>query len=609
MRTLGVLEPSAGNRPLHLDDPGTAWLVERGTVDVFVVEYRDDRTASAFKHLTRARQGRLLFGAAPDANATARPGLLVKGLPGAELRQVPLAALLEHLPERQAVGILTAQIDAWVCEFAEAVVRDIDPQPRADSLLTPGPKVAAAGVVSSERGVMWLPGREVQAAYLGTEESGPGPSGLMPVSPGVWVTLPKPAEIQGRPSRKIALPDLLFCHLPEFHRLALDAEALNRMLLLADEANLQRDRVTWRRQDEAESRERLYAVVGQGQRHGYAPDDGSALLAALRIVGRHEGLTIRASRYAEEAQEFDGILQASGLRARRVRLGAEDGWWRGDSGALLAFRGDDQRPLVLLPGRTGRYRSLDPVSGERRRITAATARHFDDEAWMLYRPLPGDRPVGGRDLLRVASRKLGPDLAQVAVAGLAAGVVALLPAAAIGILVDTLVPAGEVGPLVQMTGLLLLLAVLAGFLNMLRGTATMRIEGRAAARVVAALWDRLLRLCPNFFRRFTAGELAARTMSFQVMRDQVSGMVSGALLSVLFLLPTFALVFAYNAALGWASLALGVTALGLTASLGLLQIEHHRRRFGAMRRLSGHLYQSACSRSSITGAGSAPCAG
>ena len=582
--SFGEAVPCAGNRPLRLDDSNMAWIVERGTVDVFAVEYREDGTVSTFKHLVRARRGRLLFGHSDDS---AELGLLAKGLPGAVVRPARLADLLERLSEGLPSTVLTEQVDAWIHEFAEAVVRDIEPRPPADTLLSAGAAATATGVVSSERGVVWLHGRAVRAAYLGTEESGSGPSGAMPVHPGTWVTLPEPAEIEAMTSADMGPSDLLSIHLPEFHRLALAAESLNRLLLLADEANLQRDRAIWRRQDRAISRSRLYSVIHQYQQGS----DDSGLLAALRIVSAHEDIPVQDRKTTSAVDDIEAVLQASGLRARQVRLTEEERWWYGDSGSMIAFRKEDGRPVALLPGRLGWYLCVDPLSGESQRVTKASAARFAEDAVLVYRPLSTDRPARPRDLLRLAGRNQAQDLVQVMLAGTAAGALLLLPAAAIGLLADILAPSGEPERLVHLSGLLVLAALVTGFLNMLRGTAMMRVEGRAATRLVAGAWDRLLRLRPRFFRDFTAGDLATRALTFLVMRDQFSSLASSAMLSVLFLLPTFALIFVYNTALGWLSVVLGITTLGLTATLGLMQVKYHRSRFAAVRELAGHLFQ------------------
>ena len=69
-------------------------------------------------------------------------------------------------------------------------------------------------------------------------------------------------------------------------------------------------------------------------------------------------------------------------------------------------------------------------------------------------------------------------------------------------------------------------------------------------------------------------------MGFQHLSDQVAGSVGGALLSLIFLFPTFVLMFLYDTMLGW---------LGL--GLGLRQLPHHRQFLDTSRRLTGVLLQ------------------
>ena len=51
-------EPPSGGDPLfRLAAKDVAWFVERGGVDVFLVEYRDGAVVSSFKHVLRAGAG------------------------------------------------------------------------------------------------------------------------------------------------------------------------------------------------------------------------------------------------------------------------------------------------------------------------------------------------------------------------------------------------------------------------------------------------------------------------------------------------------------------------------------------------------------------------
>jgi len=599
--SLGEPFDGAANRPVRLDDPDVVWFVERGAIDVFVAENRIGEAASSHKHLLRAAEGRLVFGV--DGTAGNIPlDLIAKGLPGSRLRRVRL----ESLTRNGAGDMLADQIDAWLTEVSAAVVRDIEPHPRPDLLLAAGEElnVESECVVSTRGGVVWAAGDG--AAFLGTEEPAENGLRMIPLTRESWLTLPQPARVTGASSRSLGEKGQLLAALGEFHDLALRAEQLNRRLLLADELNRQTSSAAWRRQDEEGSRRRLFDVLGAGGTA--AAGSGSALAAALERIGRYEGIAFRAPRSSHAAggrePSLQDILAASGVRGRRVKLSPEERWWRGDSGAMLGFRRVDGRPVALLPSFAGRYRVVDTVSGRSERVGPERARALGPDAWFFYRPLPGDRPAANGDLLRLAGKNMAGDFARFAAAGLLAGVLALAPALMVGVLADRVLPAAAGDTLIQLTIGLIGVAVLGASLQMLQGTSLMRLEGRAAARIGAAIWDRLLGLRLEFFRMSTAGELMIRLMAFQTLRDEISGVVANALLSVIFLMPTFILIFLYDAALGWLSLGIGFFSLALTLVLGLLQIAPQRRRYVAARRFAGQLVQfiAAIGKLRLTGA-------
>ena len=56
---------------------------------------------------------------------------------------------------------------------------------------------------------------------------------------------------------------------------------------------------------------------------------------------------------------LDEISRASRVRMRRVALKGD--WWRQNSGPLLGFRGEDERPVALLQRGTAAYTLVDPV--------------------------------------------------------------------------------------------------------------------------------------------------------------------------------------------------------------------------------------------------------
>ena len=584
----GTLFAGGGNRPVRLDDPDALWFIARGSVNVFAAREQDGEFVE-FKHLLRAGRGRLLFPAEAGPNA-----LVAKGLPDSELRRVSRKDLLAA----DEGGAVVDQVDLWTAEISATVALDVTHRPDIECFLSDGAAVDLdpGAVVSAKRGVVWTSSRDGGLAFLGTEDVGRTGSGFVPVAPGSWVSVSGPTRLQGASSRALHRAGRLWAALADFHRLALAADDLNRRLLLADAANLRAAQTRYRRESEDAARRRLFGVLDA---HSPEPESsGAALQAALALVGRHEGIRFRtppapqgSRNPAETGQSLDRILTASGVRGREVALRARDRWWLGDSGSMLAFRREDGAPIALLPGRFGRYRMVDPASGRAQPVDADRAASLHSNAIFFYQPLPPGRTSGVGDLARVAFHRWKGDVFGFATAGLLAGVAMLVPAVVLGVFADELAPAGRAGMLAWVTAGMLLLALTAALLQVREGTALMRLEGRVAARVTAALWDRLLDLPAAFFRNFTSGDLGMRALAFQGLRDQVSGVVMGALLSTVFLLPTFVLLFVYDVAVGWLGLAGGLVALAVTVTLGARQVPHHRRLVAAQRSVAGVLLQ------------------
>ena len=580
-----------GNRPIYLSDPDVVWYVVKGAIDVFVAQRFGDEAASDYKQHLRAGAGRLLFGVDVGEEGTSSV-YIAKGLPDTELRRIPRAALTS--PE--IVDLLAGQVDAWVSDFAATIAREVIPRPRAERFLTPDEEagVVSEGVLGIRQGVVWVSSQDGSAAFLDISEPlGDGP-GYIPLTVHSWIRLFGPSQLTVTTTRTLQSEGLLFPALSEFHRLALSADEINRRLMLVDMANLQRTQAQYRRQSEESARDGLFGVLDTAR--PVARDDGSALLTALEHVGNHERIRFHAPLHRKTAEgrkppSLADIQRVSGVRAREVALVHEDRWWLGDSGALLAFRRESGSPVALIPGFSGRYRMFDPETGRSERVDARLAGDLAPVAHFFYRPLPQEDTSRAGAVFRFAFHGLGVDLARFAVAGLLVGLLMLAPPILLGTLVDRVIPSGSGWQLVELTVTLVLLAALTALLQVLQGTALMRLEARAAARIGAGLWDRMLGLPQRFFRRFSSGGLAMRAMAFQELRDQVSGIVGNAVLSVVFLLPTFVLLFLYDTGIGWLGLGLGLASIGVTLVIGILQLPHQRRLLTISRRLAGVLVQ------------------
>ena len=594
----GISVPCAGNLPMQLDDPDEVWFIERGQVNLFLFELKDGMQQAAPQFLMNRDAGSMLPGVAPDGGESDDEGMLclvAKGLPGTILRRLPASRLAEIHPAE-----LAEQADAWVTSFTETLSRYASHLPRPTALAEPGrTQIFPQGTLAVQRGVAWvaLPPRSeslfmdiVHQAEL--DQGGDANEALLPLTRTSWLTLLMEMELSCSSTEHLARRRILLSALASFHAVALSLERLNRRLAVVDDANLERARTTSRRTAQRTAQQRLLNLYDLPMER-YAEDKGTALMDALRIVGRHEGIRFR---FPSRSGPFDptvgiaDVLDASGVRARRVQFREEGNWWLGDSNALLAFRAADGQPVALLPGLFGRYREVDPVSGRSRRMTADRAGELDESAWMFHRPLPSD-DVGPADLIRIALHGSAGELLRLVVAGLPGGMIKLLPAFALGIVAHQAATGGGTGVIHAAALAVAAFGLLGTLLHLLQSTALMRLEGRSASRVEAAVWDRFMRLPSRVMHRQSAGDLAMSGMTFQNLRDGLQGFVANGLLSIIFLLPVFGVIFVLDAGLGMIALAFSLISLLVTIALGLLQVETRGRVIGASRRVTGGLFQ------------------
>ena len=592
----GTAVPCAANLPVDMGDPESAWFIESGAVDLFLVESQEGVEQSALQHVLRADAGRLLPSVAPQDDETSL-GLVAKGVQGTVLRRLPSSGL-------EAVGRteLAEQVDAWLLDISAMLARYAKPYPRIDALIKAGEApTTRSGALRARRGAVWLTGLPpgaglfmdlIDPADSGTDSDDAGRA--LPLTPATWFRLTQEADVSTASSAELAERRMLLPALDAFNRVAFSLERLNRRLAVVDQANLARARSVSRRTDEEDARRRLFNVYGHADEGNEEADSG--LHDVLRVIGQHAGIVFQrpSGPLATERSTADDVLarvlNASGVRGRKVRLAPEDYWWVGDSGAMLAFRADDGRPVALVPGAIGNYREVDPVRGRERRITAASAGSLRPEAWIFYPPLKS-AAAGWHDLWAVARKGQGADLARLLATGLLGGLIMLLPAVALGLAADELIPAGDAGPLYGISLTLAVFGLALALLHVLHGMSLMRLEGRVTSRMEAAFWDRLLQLPAGVLRRYPANDLAVRGTTFQNVRDATQGVIGNGMLSILFLSPAFLLIASRDARLGGVAAAFGLLSLLATAAIGVRQIGPHDRRLKAVRRLSGRLFQ------------------
>lgn len=346
-----------------------------------------------------------------------------------------------------------------------------------------------------------------------------------------------------------------------------------------------------------ENRQQLNQQSTQSTLTGLAsllqPEDNSylsadtPLLIAAGAVGHALGVKISPPQESENLKQvrepLEAIARASQLRQRQILL--RGSWWTQDSGPMVAYTRENPRPMALLPIKDSCYELLDPISLSRELVTEEVANRLDPRAFVFYRPLP-DGKLNAMALLKFAFQGHRRDLWMVLATGVGMSLLGMLIPQATAVLIDDAIPYGSESLLVQLGLVLLAVAFGRTCFQFAQAIAAMRLETSSDTTLQAAVWDRLLKLHPSFFRDFSTGDLQARVSSVNAIRSKLSGTALDAMLSGAFALLNLALLFYYSAKLAVLALFVALLVMSVTIVSGLFLLKKQR----PLLALDGELY-------------------
>jgi ATP-binding cassette subfamily C protein len=580
-RIAGERRAVGANNPFLATAPGRVWLILRGRLDVSLVPMRDGEVAGVGRHLLSLDHGQVLFGMppVPAGEEGLSLGLRVVAAMDSELFEAPRADL-----ERTEFDLIAVDwIEAWVERLSAALGAGLA-MPEHEPIEADPDQPMPRAVTAPHGTVLWARIESGGARLFGQEEA-PVAAGDPPVAltDRSWL-VPQGASVVSALLTPTALArGLLWPALDRFHGTALRLLRAGREREAAARLARAGARATAERRGFGAALGRIASVLRRPEAlPGHAAPDPA--LAAAQLVAAAAGIAFDPPRAAADLAD---ALRRTGLRQREVRLAGA--WWQAEPGPLLGFRADGAC-VALLPDGPGGMVLHDPATGRRHRIDARVAAELEPRATMLYRRLPAGRLSTG-DLLAFARHGLLPDLRRLLAMAVLGGAISLAAPLAISHLFGKVLPRGDAAGVVAVIVGLVLVAFGAAVFEAVRGIALLRAESRVDGSLQGAIWDRVLRMPPGFFRAYSVGDLTDRANSINAMREMLTATATQALLGGV--MSVFSLVLLFHYAWKPALLALLLIALlGLaTWALTRRQLPELRAKLDAQGRVEGLVLQ------------------
>jgi NHLM bacteriocin system ABC transporter ATP-binding protein len=556
---------------LLLNQSGLMWTVQSGSLALFAVKLTDGIPEGERRYLFDIKAGEAIFSIMVN-DLGDDLGILAVAIEPAELQEELIAET--ELPR------LLPLLEGWIHQLAHA--QDL-PKP---VLAKPIPADRYISLVKDQifqppKGqVLWMQCQQGTAQWLGFDGLTLNPkSGIFPLATGLWMQSSGDTQFSIQSTIEVNI-DSWIAGLNQLHTYFLQSIKIIALQETQAEVSRFQQRQQLNQQVTQDTLQDLAALVRpRPVDQSIGTDD---LLRVAGAVGKALGVGIAPPMEAEDASRMrdplEAIARSSRLRLRRVLL--RDQWWKSDGSPIVAYTRQEHRPVALLPVSGDHYVLFDPqmdkgLSQQRSKIDAATAALFDPSAYIFYRPLP-ESILRAWDLAKFAFKGQFKNLLVLLSMGFAGTLAGMLIPLATGILIDTALPTGNQTLLIQIGVGLFFFAFGSVALELVQALATIRLEIQSETAMQGAVWDRLLKLKPTFFRNYSIGDLEARVSGISQIRRKLTGTTFRTILTGFFALLNFGLMLSYSPSLAIVAGLVALVAIAFTATSGALLLRQTR---------------------------------
>jgi NHLM bacteriocin system ABC transporter ATP-binding protein len=364
-----------------------------------------------------------------------------------------------------------------------------------------------------------------------------------------------------------------------------------------EQTELQRRREQSRR-NRSQAFAALFSVLSGGKSDAFVAGE-APLLAGLRLLGRKTSLpelvalpdmTLEScSDELEYVKQLQKLCAKAGVRYRQVIIG-EPYWWKKSFPPLLAFTVDDVRPVLITPVSGGKYELTDLKEQTKMVLNRRTESLLSPRAFSFYRPFPVGK-IGFIKLVKFCLQNSRRESVVVfCMSGLNSMLQALIPVCT-GVVFQHVIPEADIGFLQQIFLLLLCVVLARWAFSITESVALLRIHGRFELQGQSALWDRLLSLPVSFFRSFTAGDLAQRSLGLSTIQELIAAASMKTIISCVFSLIFAALMFYYAPLMALPAIGISLFFLFLTILAGVAGMNFQRQMVELEGKISGMVLQ------------------
>lgn len=236
---------------------------------------------------------------------------------------------------------------------------------------------------------------------------------------------------------------------------------------------------------------------------------------------------------------MDHIALHSTIRIQKINL--EPDWWKRDLGMLLAFLNGE--PCVLVPKKNGGYQRLELTDTVT--LSKEDLAKVDAVAYVFIKPLP-DNANRLWDIFKFSFSSLRLELRSTILLQLALSLLMMSLPIFMSYFFNHFQAVVATNQLSILTIILLVNSIIYFFLSTNHSLMMLNLRFKVQRSLEPALWDRLLKLSPQFFRQFNAGDIAYRAGVVSAIQEMLTQTAIFSLFGVVLAIVSFGLMCYYD---------------------------------------------------------------
>ncbi len=571
-----------GNESFLLQDSQTVHIIKSGSVALFATALDQGEPIGNRSYLFTLKSGEGLFGLVYPYNLETENqlGILAVPLEETELQPCNLEKLIS--PQNSDASLNIALLEGWLHNLSQGIAQKLfsDQMPVNVIPAENGHYLSLLkeqNLVAPKQELVWVKVNQGQTYYLGREElivdlNSP----IFPLVSPLWLEAQSSVELSLSSTDALENSEEIINGLEQFHHYFFRYfEASQKRQLEIDFQQFQ-ERVKLNIQASQNSVDQLTNLINP-KKDGFF-GQGNNLLVAAGAVGHALGIKVIPPMQSETLhrtkEPLDVIARSSQFRIRRVLL--EGKWWKKDNGPLFAYLKENRQPVALLPDKNNQYFLFDPELRRRILVNEKVAETLALDAYMFYRPFP-TLITNGFQIFRFGTKGYEKDIVGILAITLISTLMGMITPQATALLVNNAIPDSNHGLLLQIGLALLAMAFGKLIFQIAQSILSLRVETGAGIVLQSGMWDRILKLNPQFFRQYSTGDLLPRVTAISQIRNLINGAIQRTLLSGLFSVFNLGLMFYYNFTLSIVGIVITVVIMIMTIVSASLLIPKERR--------------------------------